>query len=70
MGRYSPKTKKLVNIIDVIFYETSMIQVLAPKDSSVEIVHRSDKHVELEFETILVPNLDEFSVATALIPMQ
>ena len=32
------KTKKLVISRDVIFYETSMIQVLAPKDSSVETV--------------------------------
>ena len=30
------ETKKLVINRDVIFYETSMIQVLAPKDSSVE----------------------------------
>ena len=31
-----------------------MIKVLAPKDSSVETVHRYNKHVE--FETALVPN--------------
>ena len=31
---------------DVIFDETSLIQVLAPKDSSVETVHRVNKHVE------------------------
>ena len=35
---WCPKTKKLVISRDVIFYETSMIQVLAPKDSSVETV--------------------------------
>ena len=29
------ETKKLVIIRDVIFYETSMIRVLAPKDSGV-----------------------------------
>ena len=32
------KTKKLVISRDVIFDENSMIQVLAPKDSSVETV--------------------------------
>ena len=32
------ETKKLVISRDVIFDETSMIQVLAPKDSSVETV--------------------------------
>ena len=32
------ETKKLVINIDMIFYETSMIQVLAPKDYSVETV--------------------------------
>ena len=30
---WCPETKKLVISRDVIFYETSMIQVLAPKDS-------------------------------------
>ena len=33
---WCPETKKLVISRDVIFYETSMIHVLAPKDSSVE----------------------------------
>ena len=33
---WCPKSKKLVISIDVIFDETSMIQVLAPQDSSVE----------------------------------
>ena len=42
---------------DVIFYEISMIKVLAPKESSVETVERVDKQVE--FETSLVPNSDE-----------
>ena len=32
------ETKKLVIIRDVIFYETSMIRVLAPKDFNVETV--------------------------------
>ena len=35
---WCPETNKLVINRDVIFYETSMIQVLAPKDSSVETV--------------------------------
>ena len=35
---WCPETKKLVISRDVIFDETSMIQVLAPKDSSVETV--------------------------------
>ena len=51
------ETKKFVISRDVIFDETSMIQVLAPKESSVETVKRVDKQVE--FETGLVPNLDE-----------
>ena len=34
-----------------------MIQVLAPKDSSVETVQRADKQVE--YEIGLVPNSDE-----------
>ena len=42
-----------------------MIKVLAPKDSSVETVHKVDKQVE--FETGLVPNSDEQSVHTASI---
>ena len=54
---WCPKTKKLVIIRDVIFYETSIIHVLAPKESSVESVHRVYKHVE--FETGLVPNSNE-----------
>ena len=37
---WCPKTKKLVIMRDVIFYETSMIQVLAPTNSSVETVQR------------------------------
>ena len=43
---WCPETKKLVISKDVIFGETSMIQVFAPKDSSVETVQRVDKHVE------------------------
>ena len=39
------------------FDETSMTQVLTPKESSVETVQRVDKQVE--FETGLVPNSDE-----------
>ena len=35
---WCPKTKKLVISRDVIFDETSMIQVLAPKYCSIEIV--------------------------------
>ena len=45
-----------------------MIQVLAPKDSSVETVQRVDKQVE--FQTCLVPNSDERSVPTTLVPVQ
>ena len=45
-----------------------MIHILAPKESSVEIVQRFDKQVE--FETCLVPNSDEQSVPTTLVPMQ
>ena len=33
-------------VSDVIFDETSMIQVLAPKASGVEIMQRVDKQVE------------------------
>ena len=33
---WCPETKKLVISKDVIFYETSMIRVLALKDSNVE----------------------------------
>ena len=43
---WCPETKKLVISRDVTFDETSMIQVLAPKDSSVETIQRVDKHVE------------------------
>ena len=64
---WCPKTKKLVISRYVIFDETSMIQVLAPKDSSVEIVQRVDKQVE--FATGLVPNSDEQSVSTTLVPV-
>ena len=60
---WCPETKKLVISRDVIFDETSMIQVLAPKDSSVETVQRVNK--QMEFHTCLVPNLDERSVPTA-----
>ena len=59
------ETKKFLN---VIFYETSMIQVSAPKDSNVKTVLRVDRHVE--FQTSLVPNSDEWSVPTASILMQ
>ena len=65
---WCPETKKLVISIDVIFDETSMIQVLAPKDSSVETVQRVDKQVE--FQTSLVPNSDERSVPTTSVPVQ
>ena len=37
------ETKKLVINRDMIFDETSMIQVLVPKDSSVKTVQRVDK---------------------------
>ena len=40
---WCPKTKKLVISRDVIFDETSMIQVFAPNDSSVETVQRANK---------------------------
>ena len=60
---WCPKTKKLVISINVIFDKTSMIQVLAPKDSSIETVQRADKQVE--FETSLVSNSNEHSVPTA-----
>ena len=65
---WCPETKKLVINRDVIFYETSMIQVLAPKEFSVKTVQRVDKHVE--FESGLVPNSDEQSVPTASVPVQ
>ena len=58
--------KKLVISRDVIFYETSMIQVLATKDSSVETIQRADKQVE--FDTDLVPNSNEQSIPT--VPVQ
>ena len=60
--------KKLVISRDVIFDETSMIYVLAPKESSVETVQRIDKQVE--FETGLVPNLDEQSAPTVSVLVQ
>ena len=62
------ETKKLVISKDVIFYKTSMIKVLAPKDSSVETVQRSDKQVE--FETYLIPNSNERCVSITSVPMQ
>ena len=40
---WCPKTKKLVISKYVIFDKTSIIQVLAPKESSVETVYRVDK---------------------------
>ena len=46
--------KKLVISRDVFFDETSMIQVLAPIESSVETMQRVDKQVD--FEMGLVPN--------------
>ena len=60
--------KKLVISRDVIFYETSMIQVLATKDSSVETMQRANKQVE--YETSLVPNSNEKSIPTDSIPVQ
>ena len=57
------ETKKLVISKDFIFDETSIIQVLAPKEPSVETVQRVDKQVE--FETGLVPNSYEQGVITA-----
>ena len=60
---WCPETKKLVISRDVIFYEASMIKVLAPKDSSIETVQRVDKQVE--FQTCLVSNSNEWSVPTA-----
>ena len=62
------EAKKLVISRDVNFDKTSMIQVLAPKDSSVETVQRVDKHVE--FQTCLVPNSNEQSVPTTLVLVQ
>ena len=50
------ETKKLVINRDVIFDETFMIKVLAPKDSSVETMQSADKQVEFKID--LVPNLD------------
>ena len=55
-------------VSNVIFDETSMIQVLTPKDSSVEIVQRVDKQVE--FQTCFVLNSNELSVPTASVPVQ
>ena len=40
---WCPKTKKFVISKDVIFDESSMIQALAPKESSVETMQRVDK---------------------------
>ena len=57
---WCPETKKSIIREDVIFYGTSMIQVLASKDSSIQIMQRVDKQVE--FETILVPNSPSTSV--------
>ena len=54
---WCPETKKLVISKYVIFYEASMIQVLAPKESNVETVQRVDKLVE--FKAGLVPDSDE-----------
>ena len=65
---WCPKSKKFVISRDVIFYETSMIQILDPKDSSVETMQRADKQVE--FEIGLVPNSNEQSVPTALVLVQ
>ena len=62
------ETKKLVINRDVILYETFMIQVLAPKDSSIEAMQRVDKQVE--FDIGLVPNSNEQSVPTAFVPVQ
>ena len=62
------EAKKLVISKDVIFDETSMIQVLAPKDSSVETMQRVDKQVE--FHTYLVPNSDERYVPTTSVLVQ
>ena len=53
---WCPETKKLVISIYVILDETSLIQVLAPK--------------QVEFQTCLVPNLDEQNVPTASIVVQ
>ena len=65
---WCPETKKLVISIDAIFYKTSIIQVLAPKDYNVETVQGADKQVE--FETSLVPNSDDRSVPISSVPMQ
>ena len=65
---WCPKTMKLLISRDMIFYETSMIQVLSPKDSIVETMQRVDKQVE--FQTCLVPNLDEQSVPTSSVSVQ
>ena len=51
------ETKKLVISRYMIFYEISIIKVLAPKETSVETVERVDKQVE--FETSFVPNSNE-----------
>ena len=65
---WCPETKKLVISKDVIFDKTSMIHVLALRESSVETVQRVDTQVE--FEIGLVPNSDKQSVPTASILMQ
>ena len=59
---------KLVINRDVILYETFMIQVLAPKDSSIKAMQRADKQVE--FDIGLVPNSNEQSVPIAFVPVQ
>ena len=65
---WCPKTKISVISRDVIFDETSMIHVLAPKESSVEFVKIADKQVE--FEISLAPYSNEQSVPTASVPVQ
>ena len=62
------ETKKLAISRDVIFYETSMIQVLDLKDYSVKTMQRANKQVE--FWTSLVPNSDYLSVPIASVPVQ
>ena len=58
----------MVISIDVLFDETSMIQLLAPKESSVETVQKVDNQVE--FETGLALNSNEQSVPIASVPVQ
>ena len=60
---WCPDTKNLV----ISRYEISTMQVLAPKDSSVETLQRANKHVE--FKTGLVPNSDKQSVPIASVPV-